>query len=293
MRKPWLSLMIATSGSVSMYIVIHFSFSLPIELKYGITIATIIPFVTGFPVFYLISYLYRQLRLRYRELNDLNTQKDVLLSLIAHDIRSPLANLQQSLSYAAYDKSHINDAVDTFPYLDQRVRHTLELLDNLLSWSRSQHDQDELPDISPQQLVEALLPQLKEQIEAKGLHIENHINPTLLLPLNHKVLSLVLRNLLINAIKFTPSGGTIRLDCKRTQHHIQLSLQDTGVGMTQETLDKLFTSQQRSSQVGTDGETGTGIGLLLCKQLLHSVRGKIRVHSTLGQGSRFEISLPV
>lgn len=293
MKNPWLALTLAICGSSSMYVLFYFILGLPQNLLItGISLSAVIPIVTGFPIFYLISFLYRHVEQHNHELHELSAQKDALLSLVAHDIRSPLASLQQSLSYAAYDKNYASNAVESFSYLDQRVRNTLELLDSLLGWSRSQLKHEILSPIYPYRLADDLLKQLHEQVHAKSIQIDNRIAPALHLPLDDKVLSLVLRNLLINAIKFTPDEGHIVLTCKHDDQYTRIGIEDNGVGMNHETLQRLFSPHPVGSSLGTHGETGSGIGLLLCKLLLHSIKAEIHADSTPGHGSRFEIRLP-
>ena len=104
---------------------------------------------------------------------------------------------------------------------------------------------------------------------------------------------MVLRNLIGNALKFTPSGGTIHISCKARAGEIQITVADTGVGMSPETIEKLFSVGSRSSEDGTAGEKGTGLGLPLCKDIVEKNRGKLWVESTFKEAFQFHFTLPI
>jgi signal transduction histidine kinase len=109
---------------------------------------------------------------------------------------------------------------------------------------------------------------------------------------DEKMLRTVIRNLVSNAIKFTPKGGTINIKAIKTEDAVQVSVSDTGVGMEQETVDKLFKIETSFTSRGTENEKGTGLGLLLCKEFLEKHGGNIWIESEIGKGSTFTFSIP-
>jgi two-component system sensor histidine kinase/response regulator len=293
-RNPWLATVVAASGSVAFYIFIHYLLHLPISLTTGIFISIIIPFIIGHPIFVLVSAQNSHICKQNHQLKELNEQKNVLLSLIAHDMRSPLAQLKQTLDFAAEDSDYAKEAVADFPAINRRVDKTLGLLDNLLTWSRGAFHANTgaVEEVALSSLIDDLAEQLQEPLQEKQLVLHNHIDAPLTLHTRADLLKLVLRNLISNAIKYTPEHGHIDIDCQAEGRGLCLSVSDNGVGMDDKTLGKLFGSERISTQPGTRGETGSGIGLLLCKQLLHSIGGSIRAESQPGQGSTFHVCLP-
>jgi len=293
-RNPWLATALAILGSSSVYILLHFLLHLSLPLTTGVFISATIPLLIGHPFFLLISAQNRRIRRQNHQLKALNEQKNVLLSLIAHDMRSPLAQLKQTLDFAAEDSDYAKEARADFPAINQRVGKTLQLLDNLLTWSRDsfQPEAGATEKVSVYSLIDDLNEQLRENLQDKQLTLRNHVDRGLTLHTRADLLKLVLRNLITNAIKYTPEHGLIDINCHLDGQKLCLSVSDNGIGMDEQSLGKLFGNGRINTQPGTQGETGSGIGLLLSKQLLHSIGGQIRAESRLGQGSRFHICLP-
>jgi signal transduction histidine kinase len=294
-RNPWVATAMACLGSDAIYILLYYLLHLPLPLHTGIFISTLIPLIIGYPIFMLISEQNRHIRSQNRRLHELNEQKNVLFSLIAHDMRSPLAQLKQSLDFAAEDSDYAREAVEEFPAITRRVDKTLGLLDNLLTWSRGslQQDSDDAREVAIQPLIDDLTEQLREPLQEKHLTVQNGITGCVTLSTRVDILKLVLRNLITNAIKYTPEHGYIDVSCHQGKHQLCLTIKDNGIGMDEQTLGKLFGRERITVQPGTRGETGSGIGLLLSKQLLHSIGGTIRAESQPGQGSHFYVTLPL
>lgn len=294
MRQVWFVLPVSILASVGIYILIHTLMDFPFPISIGIGVSVVIPLVVALPIYLLVGTLHRQIESQNRQLGELNEQKRVLMSLIAHDIRSPLATLQQTIRGAAYDERFKQRAIDMLPTLDTRIHRIISLLDSLLAWSHGSFDgeaQTREP-VRLQQLADEVIAQLDEALQAKQLTIRNGIAPELAANTHAELLSLVLRNLITNAIKFTPEHGRIDIDGHEQGRELTLSVTDSGIGMDPATLARLFSGQSTTSRPGTAGETGSGIGLLLCRQLLHGIGGTLQAESRPGQGSRFHIHLP-
>jgi signal transduction histidine kinase len=293
MRRVWFVLPVSILASVAVYILIHTLMDFPFPITLGITVSAIIPLIVALPIFLLVGTLHRQIEAQNRQLGELNEQKTVLMSLIAHDIRSPLATLQQTIGAATYDERFTQRAIGMLPIVDERIKRIISLLDSLLSWSRGSFDQQGQAalQVPLQRVTDEVISQLDDAIRAKQLTVSNGIAPEASANTHAELLSLVLRNLLTNAIKFTPEHGRIDIDCRERDGQLCLSITDSGIGMDPATLEQLFSGRPLTSRRGTGGETGSGIGLLLCKQLLHGIGGNIRAESRPGRGSTFLVTL--
>lgn len=228
-------------------------------------------------------------------LEKLDQQKNRLFSVIAHDLRGPfnaLIGLSELLrsNAAVMDPEQISrDAA----LMHQSCKQFMTLLDSLLDWARAQMDHHIcLPEnVRLDREIAPLLDVYVPMAESKGVRIENRILPSDVL-VDPGMLQSVLRNLIGNAIKFTPEGGVIRLSSSQGPEFLCLSVEDTGIGFSPDRIDRLFEMGWLDSTAGTDGETGTGLGLALSKELVERNGGQIRLVSSPGAGSRFEILLP-
>lgn len=231
------------------------------------------------------------------ELEKLNQEKNKFFSIIAHDLRSPFTSLlgftallEQRVSQLSPEK--IKEYAETINASATRV---FKLLENLLEWSRLQMDRIEfVPDIikmseATGKTLEVLGPVAAEK--NIKLSADDHAPSAYADPY---MVDAVIRNLVSNAIKFTPEGGTITIRYDVTQMgHARTNITDTGLGMSKETVKKLFNLADNVTTVGTDGEKGTGLGLLLCKELVERNNGQLFVKSELGKGSTFSFTLPM
>ncbi|WP_313894259.1 ATP-binding protein [Psychrobacillus sp.] len=224
----------------------------------------------------------------------LNKLKDQLFTIVSHDIRSPLAMQFQLIELLeedldSFDAEHLQIIVK----LGEQIRHTLGMSNNLLEWFRSQREDVVL---RPQLLelsdaVEECCQLLGISSEAKNLNISNSIPTGTYVYADREVVLLVVRNLLANAIKFTPVGGSIQINAQLSGKMIIVSVRDNGIGMAIEQVEQLFVASQIHSSVGTLGEGGAGLGLLVSKEFIQLSGESIWVESVLGQGSVFYFTL--
>ncbi|MGC9471622.1 MAG: ATP-binding protein [Bacteroidales bacterium] len=243
-----------------------------------------------------LDFLLTELGHKNRQLEASIHTRDTLFAIIGHDLKNPfntLLGFAELLheNYASYTeeerKAHILR-------IRNAAEHLLQLLDNLLQWSSLQQDR---MDPSPAviylySLFEEILPVFKPQAEAKRIRLETHIPEDIRVRADHRMVSVVLRNLLYNALKFTGSGGRIRVSAVAQKKQVLLEVQDTGVGIPESHQKNLFSAEGTVRTKGTDGETGTGLGLYLCRQFVEKNGGKIWVKSRTGQGSSFYLTLP-
>ncbi len=265
------------------------------RLYLGIAIALLL-------ILALVSYLFNQLRKtkqaleeKNKDLDELNKTKDRFFSIIAHDIRSPIISLEKVGDLVSYYLKK-ND-MDKLKNLSTEISGTAgrlnSLLDNLLNWALIQ--QGVLPNrpgkLKLNDVVDETLAMFKVNAQIKEQTIENHLEGDVYIHADEKAIQTILRNLLSNAIKFTDVGGSIKIGASQEGGQIKLYLKDDGVGMEQDKLDKIFKLNPKSEK-GTQGERGTGLGLILCKELIELNQGEINVQSKINEGTEFKITLP-
>jgi signal transduction histidine kinase len=226
------------------------------------------------------------------KLTDLNNLKNKLFSVISHDLRAPLyalRNLFKSMQQYDLPAEEIKQFV---PEVVNDLNYTTALMENLLLWVKSQMQihalYPEVLDVSV--LIKEGTDLLRLQAFSKQILIDSQTDPVYIYA-DKDMVSLVLRNLLSNAIKFTKQGGNIKIGTIEKTTEVEIYVKDTGMGMEQKVVDQLFKNTFYSTK-GTDNETGTGIGLMLCNDFLNKNGGTIQVSSELGKGSTFSISLP-
>jgi two-component system, OmpR family, phosphate regulon sensor histidine kinase PhoR len=231
-----------------------------------------------------------------KELKDAIATKDKFFNIIAHDLKNPFSAI---LGFSDLLINHFddlnNDKIKRYIQLiNESGKNTFTLLENLLEWSRSQ--QNKIP-FNPQptnlyHLVKETHILVNNSTEAKNLQVKIDVPQDIILKADSKMLKTVIRNLLSNAIKFTPDNGLIRISAKEEDETVQIKISDSGIGMDEKTKNALFKIGESKSQKGTRGESGTGFGLLLCKEFVEKHNGTINVESEPEKGSAFIVSLP-
>lgn len=237
-----------------------------------------------------------ELKRSREKLQELVATKDMFFSIIAHDLRSPFATISAFISLIAkyfgeIPKEEIDELLES---LKETSDSTRELLDNLLQWSRSQTGTIQFkPElIAIGEMVKSNLGLLTETAENKQITLKSKLDFTGEIKIDKDMINLVIRNLVTNALKFTPSGGEITVATQKTDHTVEISVNDTGVGIAPEMIPRLFSVADKISTKGTAGEKGSGLGLILCKEFVEKHGGKLVVESRVGEGSSFKIQLP-
>lgn len=229
------------------------------------------------------------------ELEKINKTKEKLFSIIAHDIKSPMIGLSSSLDLFNKEIISIDEFKSLSIELAHRVNQLNNNLDNLLMWSQSQM----LGIITKPEkisLKDSLLNTLgfsQQTLEAKKIKVDIEIPDFIIVTVDPNHLSLIFRNLINNAIKYSYPESLIHISAKQINQQIEICIKDSGIGMSIETAANLFNPLQISSKYGTQNEKGTGLGLQLCKEFLEKNNGSISVKSILGKGSEFVFTLPI
>lgn len=236
----------------------------------------------------------KSIQAKNNELEALNKTKEKLFSIIAHDLRSPIAQLKSTLDLVNRDYISKEEFHDLSHHFTKQIDQLQDNMNNLLTWSQSQLNgiitKPQLIRASP--IIQEVIDLLKQQWQAKELQIQfESFEELVWMDPDH--LKLVIRNLLSNAIKFSNKKHTIVINHSRNKKELTLSIRDTGMGIAPDQLEILFTSDAIKSTHGTDKERGTGLGLKLCKEFLDKNKGEIWAISELGIGSTFFINVPL
>jgi len=230
------------------------------------------------------------------ELEEINATKDKFFSIISHDLRSPLSGLMQILFIIAedYDSLPNEEKLEMIMDVANTSKKTYELMENLLEWSSVQTGT--IPFYPKNIKIIDVLNNLDElynqNLKSKEITLKIDIEPETSVYADKKMVETILRNLISNAIKFTHPNGTISVSSEVSDDFIVIKVGDNGVGINAETLSELFKVDKVQSTPGTKKETGTGLGLILCKELVEKQNGKMWVESKEDEGTTFYFSLP-
>ncbi len=175
------------------------------------------------------------------------------------------------------------------------AKSTLILLDNLLNWAKSQTDQLMFrpANFNFSDVVGEIIKLKTTQAKAKGISLNYISLDEMVVFADENMLKVILRNLVSNAIKFTEYGGQVNISANRKQDCVEISVSDTGIGMSKKKIKELFNISLHSTNRGTANEHGSGLGLMLCKEFVDKHKGKIWVESQVGKGSDFRFTLPL
>jgi len=231
------------------------------------------------------------------ELKQLNNTKDKFFSIIAHDLKNPFAVLLSSaeLLLLFLENNNLEKAKEKANMILNSSKKGHNLLQNLLDWAISQlgNLKMNLESIALKAIIDKTISVVENQAISKEIKLVNEINENILVLADDIIIQVVVRNLITNSIKYTPNLGTINIRADIIDNFAHISVLDSGIGMEQQTLDNLFRIDKKNTTKGTNGETGTGLGLILCKEYIEKHGGKIWVNSTPGEGSEFVFTLPV
>jgi len=244
----------------------------------------------------IINETNEKLRASEQQLRYMVQTRDKLFSIIAHDLKNPfnaLVGLTELLAIRSgeMEKEEVKEYSNLIHHSANKV---LTLLENLLHWARSQTGKlsvkpqlYKLNDIANECIEFAAL-----NANSKEVTLTQNINHNIFVFADRDTLATVIRNLLSNAIKFTPKGGNVGIEAHEETDKTIIRISDTGVGIAPENLDKLFKIDKNVSTEGTEKESGTGLGLIICKEFIERNAGTITVSSQQGEGTTFTITLP-
>ena len=236
-----------------------------------------------------------QLEESEEKLKELNAAKDKLFSIIGHDLKNPFFVIS---SYAEIINEEYDDLSDEEKHeiiksIGETSKFANKLLENLLHWARAQTGRIEFkPEpLNLRKMVNSSIDLLKSQASKKNINLTAIIDPTFLVNADKNMLETILRNLTSNSIKFTPENGEVKVTAKDNEDLFEITVSDTGIGLSEGDIKKLFRIDVNNSQIGHHKEKGTGLGLILCKEFVERHGGKIWVESVEGEGSEFKFTI--
>ncbi len=233
---------------------------------------------------------------REKALREANATKDKFFSIIAHDMRNPLAGMRTvtELLENRYDQLGDEERRKFCHLLHEGTGQAMDLMQSLLWWARSQAGRMQFNPrkLSLYSLVEDNIGLMRQAAGQKQINVSSSIPQELQVMVDPEMASTILRNLLSNAVKFTPRGGGLEVSALEDGAEVRVSVADTGVGMNAEELQKLFRIDEHLSRRGTEQEPGNGLGLLVCREFVEKHGGRIWAESRPGEGSTFHFTLP-
>lgn len=245
----------------------------------------------------LVVYYKRSITSKNTELSRINANKDLLFNIIAHDLRSPFTGIL-GFTEIMSDKTN-NLALEEMEELAELTNKSsvkaFELLESLLEWGKIQQDKIQ---VNPQLInlkkfaIESVN-HFKEEYTNKEIEISIQVPEDIEVFTDSHLLQTIHRNLINNAVKFTPEGGGIQISTEdNDDNKVVMVIQDSGIGMSKEMVDNLFNLEINTNRQGTNGESSTGLGLIICKELVEKQRGELKVESELNKGSKFKFNIP-
>lgn len=245
---------------------------------------------------HLLESKNRKIEQSETELRNLNAAKNKFFSIIAHDLKNPFHTVlgYSQLLSSNYDTFTEVERRNFANAINQSTGNIFRLLQNLLEWARSQTGRIVfLPrEIDFSYTLKNALSVMRPLADQKHISIELNYNEPLILFADPQMIETVLRNLINNAIKFTPEHGKIIISVSQTGEQVEVRISDTGIGISEEETQALFKIDSTIKRKGTNNEDGSGLGLILCKEFIQKHNGSIGVESELGKGSTFYFGLP-
>ncbi len=227
------------------------------------------------------------------ELGELNTLKSKLFSVISHDLKAPMYALRNLFRNVHEKNMSVAELKESVPDVLNDLNYTVGLMDNLLQWAKAQMQADAVhkQEVDIEQSVHEVMQLQHLQAKSKQISITNNTKPGILGYIDKDMLSLVLRNLISNSIKFTPENGTIAIGVHEHHSFIEVYVKDSGTGISTDALLKINSNDFYTTN-GTASESGTGLGLMLCKEFLARNGSQLHIESEPGAGSLFSFSIP-
>jgi len=244
-----------------------------------------------------LSNSYKKIHQQAEKLAESNATKDKFFSIIAHDLKNPFTSILGFSNLILGNKSKFSeeDIINFVTQISDSAKNTFKLLENLLTWSRSQTGKLEYYPIvlNINNIVCNSKSLIQYIAQGKNITIEFDVEKNIEVFADENMINTVIRNLLSNAVKYTHKGGKIVLKAVSQNNQLLIEISDNGVGIPPQKIEKLFKISEKVSTLGTENEAGTGLGLLLCKEFVEKNGGKIWVESTQNIGSKFFFTLPL
>ena len=244
-----------------------------------------------------LKFINIQIRNNNKELLQLNTTKDLIFRVIAHDLMGPIGNVISFTDYINREYNYLSPekTKEIIQKLNISIIQAYNLLDNLLHWAKVQINESNTNVITfiPYKTVNRIVKTHESSMNEKNIGFTINVDEKMSINSDEVIFQILMRNLIANAIKFTNRGGEIHVSAKKFNDFVEFSVKDTGIGIEEKNLELLFDSKPSLSTRGTLGEKGSGIGLVLCKEFIGKLEGRIWAESKLGEGSSFYFTIPL
>ncbi len=269
---------------------------------FNIALVVILLLVVAMFLYVLVSLRQRRkqnilLQQQKQELDNINKTKDKMFLIIGHDLRGPIGNLKSLIEMLLEDEEVSKDKslFETFTIFMKSVQSVSDLLENLLLWAKSQRNEIGFnpENISINSVINRNLQLFRAVADHKGVDFKFDLKENYDVFADKNMLMTVVRNLISNAIKYTPKNGSIHLAVERESNFHKIIISDSGIGFDEETANKIFDTKNFYTTSGTNNEAGSGLGLLLSKEFVEISGGKIWADSHPGQGATFYFTIPV
>jgi len=244
-----------------------------------------------------------ELEVLVADLQKLNASKDKFFSIVAHDLKGPFQPLLglSELIPLIVDTGTPEEVKEMGESINRSAKNVYALLENLLQWSRLEMGRMEYAPtrLNLKEISQGTVTLLTDFATTKGVHLRNTVQSGIFVYADENMLYTILRNLTSNAIKFTPSHGVVTISTRRKgdlsdgKNFLEVSVSDTGVGITQQNMNKLFKIDEHVTTLGTAKEQGTGLGLIMCKEMVEKNGGRIWIESEVGQGTTMWFTIPL
>lgn len=244
-----------------------------------------------------LERLNKELAIKNENLEEANHSKDKLFSIISHNLRSPFQSIigLSDILHSEKDKLTDEEISEFAGSINRSSKNLLTLTNNILEWSKMQLDKISVDkkELKLSDIFEQVILAYYSQASEKKIKIEVISGKEIQLMSDAHLLATILRNLINNSIKFSKPGGRIQFGAVLNAETVDIFVEDNGIGLSEDDLPKIFDIKQNFSTMGTNNEKGTGLGLIICKEFVETLNGKIFAKSKLGEGTRFTVSIPL
>lgn len=246
---------------------------------------------------YDLVELSKKLAKSEEKLKNINASKDRFFSIISHDLKNSFFSIMSLSKKLADTKSNEDDEQKTYManLLHENSKKLYSFLENLLTWARVQRGETiyEPDNVNLEEITSEITSIFKLKADEKDIKLENNVDENIEVFVDENMIKTILRNLISNALNFTKDRGGVKIFSKKRDDEVVVTVEDTGVGISEKNLQKLLRIDKKYIGTNTDGEKGTGLGLILCKEFIEKHNKEIWIESELGKGSRFIFTLPI
>lgn len=230
------------------------------------------------------------------ELAQYNSALEKVFGIFTHDLKGPIGTADMFFRMLEDDNNKITEEKKSeyIRLIGKSMKVTFSMLENLLYWSKHRmNNKINISEVNISSLINSIIENIELTLFTKNIRFSNNIDSSILLNTDENYLRIIMRNIISNAIKFTNENGEIRINYSVEDNNHNISISDSGIGMTEDVVKKLFKNKSPFSNLGTNNERGTGIGLLISLELVRSLGGRINVNSKIDTGSTFSIIIPI